>query len=370
MLLEEGAEELYEHAPCGYVSTAPDGMIVRVNQTLLTWTGRSRGELVERSRFQDLLSIPSRMYYETHWAPLLRMQGFVSEVAFEMICGERSALPVLVSAVQKRNEAGEPLFNRITVFNATDRRKYERELLVQRRRAERADRAKADLLAMIGHDMRTPLNTIGGVVQLLERLSPTEQQSKYLRMLRSSSAALLSLANQILDFSRIEAGQVTVAEGAVDVRALVRDTADALSAAAEQKKIELRTEVDAKVPAALWGDGPKIQQILTNLATNAVKFTHRGGVTVWAHAPEVDAQSALVVFEVADTGIGIAPDRLEAVFEEFTQADETIGEHYGGTGLGLTISRRLASLMRGKLAVQSELGRGSTFSLELRLRLA
>jgi signal transduction histidine kinase len=279
-------------------------------------------------------------------------------------------MPILVSAVQKRDPRGEPLFNRITVFNATDRRKYERQLLVERRRAERADRGKADLLAMIGHDMRTPLNTIGGAVQLLEHLSPTPQQAKYLRMLKSSCTALLGLAAQILDFSRIEAGQLVVTDEPFDPRALLRDTCDGLVGQAEQKGLTLRTEIDPRVPTALSGDAVRIQQVLANLAGNAIKFTHAGSVTLSMRALDAGADPAPIELAVADTGIGIAADRLEAIFEEFTQADADIGKTYGGTGLGLAISRRLAGLLGGKLAVESEVGRGSTFRFQLALRRA
>jgi signal transduction histidine kinase len=366
-LLEESAEELYEQAPCGYLSTLPDGTIVRVNRTLLDWVAQSRDELLERRKFQDLLTVPGRIYYETHLGPLLRMQGFASEIAFELGCGESSPTPVLVTAVQKRDDQGEPLFTRFTVFKATERRKYERELLVERKRAERADRRKAELLAMIGHDMRTPLNAIGGAVQLLELLSPTPQQLKYLRVLHSSSAALLRLANQILDFSRIEAGQLVVESERFDPRVLIRDIADSLLGQAEQKGLALRTEIEERIPPALVGDSGKIQQVLVNIMANAVKFTETGSVTLSARVLGIDDASALLEFSVADTGIGIPAERLEAIFEEFTQADAEIGKKYGGTGLGLTISRRLAALLGGVLEVESEVGRGSTFRFQVRL---
>jgi signal transduction histidine kinase len=366
-LLEESAEELYEHAPCGYVSTLPDGTIVRVNRTLLDWIGQSREDLLERRRFLDLLTVPGRIYYETHLAPLLRMQGFVSEIALELACRDSSPMPALVTAVQKRDDQGEPLFTRFTVFRATERRKYERELLVERKRAERADRRKAELLAMIGHDMRTPLNGIGGAVQLLEMLSPTAQQAKYLRILRSSSAALLALANQILDFSRIEAGQVVVTSEAFDPRVLIRDTADSLLGQAEQKGLTLGVEIEERIPSSLVGDAGKIQQVLVNITANAIKFTESGSVSLSVRQLELDGRSALLEFSVADTGIGIPPDRLDAIFDEFTQADQEIGKKYGGTGLGLTISRRLAALLGGALEVESEIGRGSVFRFRVRL---
>jgi PAS domain S-box-containing protein len=135
--LTESLEELYESAPCGYLSTMPDGTIIRVNQTLLTWIGMERQALVGHKCFQDLLSVGGRIFYDTHFAPLLRMQGFVNEIAFDLTCGDGRSLPVLANTVQKR-EAGHPVVNRITLFNATDRRKYERELLLARQKAEQA----------------------------------------------------------------------------------------------------------------------------------------------------------------------------------------------------------------------------------------
>jgi signal transduction histidine kinase len=368
-LFEESVEELYERAPCGYLSTLPDGTIARVNHTFLAWTGAAREEVIGK-RLHDLLTVPGRIYLETHLGPLLTMQGFVNEIALEVLCRDRPPLPVLLSAVQKRDGAGEPVLNRVMVFNAVERRKYEHELLLARRRAERADKAKADLLAMIGHDMRTPLGAIRGAVYLLERQSPSPAQAKYLRMLQSSTAALLGLADQILEFSRLEAGQALIANERFDPRAVVRDTLDAVSRRADEKGIALVQEVEPEVPASLSGDPLKIQQILTNLAGNAVKFTERGAVTIAVRLLHRGADAAMIGFTVSDTGIGIPKDRLGAIFEEFTQADAEIGRKYGGTGLGLTICRRLAELLGGELAVESELGKGSTFRLKLQLAVA
>jgi pimeloyl-ACP methyl ester carboxylesterase len=165
-----------------------------------------------------------------------------------------------------------------------------------------------------------------------------------------------------------EGGQAAVTEAPFDPRALVGQTADALLGRAEEKGIVLRQEIDARVPASLAGDAIKIQQVLANLLGNAVKFTESGSITVSLRLVQLERESATVQFGVADTGIGIAPDRLAAVFEEFTQADAEIGRKYGGTGLGLTISRRLVELQGGELTVESVLGKGSTFRFELRLR--
>lgn len=357
---DESVEELYDHAPCGYVTSGADGIIARVNHTLLGWIGSARDQLIGSRRFQDLLSTPGRMYFETHLGPLLRMQGFFNEVALELACRDRPPLSVLVSAVEKRDSAGEPILVRFMIFNAVERRQYERELLLARRRAERADKAKAELLAMIGHDMRSPLGAILTAVTLLERQDPQPQQAKYLKTLRSSTDTLLALANQILDFSRIEAGQAVVANAPFDPAGLTRDTAEALAARAEEKGIALVHRVEPSVPPWVIGDATKTQQILSNLIGNAVKFTSRGSVTVALRAAD-----GRLEFSVADTGIGIRRERLDAIFEEFTQADPEIGREYGGTGLGLTICRRLTEMLRGKLEVESEVGRGSTFRFTL-----
>jgi PAS domain S-box-containing protein len=137
-LLDESPEELYEQAPCGYVSTFPDGTFARVNQTFLDWTGYARDELLGSKRFHDLLTVGGRMFYETHYTPLLHMQGFVNEIAFELICHNGQRLPVLLNTLQKRDEAGTPLLHRTTIFNASDRRRYEQELLHARKLAEKA----------------------------------------------------------------------------------------------------------------------------------------------------------------------------------------------------------------------------------------
>src|SRR5687767_14279289 len=135
-LFQETADDLYEHAPCGYLSTLPDGTIVRVNQTLIDWTQRTRESLLSGTKFQSLLATGSKIYYETHYAPLLRMQGMANEIAFEMACADGRIMPVLVNSRVRHDNNGTPLFNRITLFDATDRRRYERELLLARRKAE------------------------------------------------------------------------------------------------------------------------------------------------------------------------------------------------------------------------------------------
>jgi PAS domain S-box-containing protein len=368
MLLEETAEDLYEHAPCGYLSTLPGGLVVKVNQTFLTWTGHQRDDLVARKRFQDLLTAGGRIFHETHYAPLLRMQGAVREIAVDIVCADGRRLPALINSTLTRDAAGEPVGVRTTVFNATDRKEYERELLRERQRAEREAKAKSDLISMISHEIRTPLNAIMGVGHLLAATDLTAPQQKYVRILRSSSASLLGLINDILDFSKIEAGKVSLEERSLDLRQSVQELVDNLRVKAEEKSVALAVHVDERVPASVLGDPVKIGQVLTNLVGNAIKFTAKGSVTVTLQVREQITDAVSIDFQVADTGIGIAPDRLSHIFDEFTQANYDIGLKYGGTGLGLAISKKLVELHGSHIAVESELGRGTTFSFVLRLR--
>ncbi len=282
---DEDAEDLYENAPCGYVSALPDGTILKVNQTFLTWTGHRREDLVGRKRFQDLLTAGGRIFHETHYAPLLRMQGEVREIAVEVICATGGRLPVLINSVLKRDGAGKPLLTRTTVFNATDRKEYERELLRARQRAEQADKAKADFISMMSHEIRTPLTAIMGVGHLLTITDLSPKQQKLVRVLRSSSENLLDLVNQILDFSKIEAGKVSLEEKGFDLRQLINEIVSSLRVKAEEKGLVLDSYIDENVPAVLLGDPVKIGQVLTNLLGNAIKFTAQGSVTVDAAGP-------------------------------------------------------------------------------------
>jgi PAS domain S-box-containing protein len=367
--LEESAEELFEHAPCGYLSTLPDGTILRVNATFLEWTGTDRHVLLTGTRLQTLLTIGSRIYYETHYAPLLRMQGFVNEVALEIVRGDGRTMPVLVNSRQKRDDDGTPLFNRVTLFDSTDRRRYERELLLARRKAEEVAKDKAALLAMLSHDIRNPLNAVMGVVQMLERSDLQEPQRRHVQRLKSSSENMLTLLNHVLELSKAESSSFALIETPFAPAALVGDVVSTFETPAQQKGLTLRASVADTVPAMMLGDPVALRQILSNLVGNAVKFTESGTVTVTVGAKEVGTDAATLDVAVADTGVGIAPDEIDRIFNEFTQASYETAMRFGGSGLGLAITRRLLALYGTAIHVQSVQGEGATFSFALRLPL-
>ena len=368
LLLEESAEDLYEAAPCGYFSMREDGMIVKVNQTFLTWTGYGREDLVGVKRIHDLLPAGDRIYYETHYAPLLQMQGMIREIAIEILCADGRRLPVLVNSTLKRHADETRSVIRTIVLDATDRRGYERELLSAREqlaeqndRLREVDRLKDEFVAVISHDLRTPLTAIMGYVQFLLRREGEfdEREARALRVIERHSDRLTGLVDDLLLIAEVTAGTLSLQLQAVELGPLVSEAVELAQPLADAGGIELA--VDKAEVAPLLADRASVARLLDNLISNAIKFTREGGrVTVRLRASPQGAR-----IEVEDTGIGISRADRERIFSGFFRAQSAIEHGVPGAGLGLAIVKAVVEAHGGQVTLASEEDAGSCFSVEL-----
>jgi len=258
----------------------------------------------------------------------------------------------------------------VTNFRDVTARVHAEEALTEARsQAEEASRAKSSFLATMSHEIRTPMNGILGITDLLATTPLNVEQKENFEIIRKSARALLRIINDILDLSRIEAGALRLENAPFSLRELISDVQNLLSHSAREKGIHLETVWLTRIPTAVLGDGPRLRQVLMNLAGNAIKFTDRGTVSIKVSATEMDEGKVRLNASVCDTGMGIAPDKLEFVFSKFAQADTTTTRRHDGSGLGLAIAKSLMELMGGSIHVQSKIGVGSEFTLSVDLQV-
>ncbi|MDC6351091.1 ATP-binding protein [Zeaxanthinibacter sp. PT1] len=247
---------------------------------------------------------------------------------------------------------------------------YRQKLEKEKKYSESILKSREQLIATVSHDLRTPLNTISGYSELMEHSSLDRKQKKHLAQIKSASLYVEQLVNDLLDFSRLEAGKIHLEKVPFILANLIHETADNLRAVYKEKQgVELQVSVDTPLDSPVLGDPFRIRQIITNLLGNAFKFTEQGEIKVKATVKQQKSNHLQVLIEVTDTGIGIEKSKQDLIFREFTQAEEKTEKKYGGYGLGLTISKKLAGLLGGSLSLKSELGKGSSFYLQLPLEL-
>jgi two-component system, sensor histidine kinase and response regulator len=364
---EERFRGTFENAAVGIAHVDVNGRFLRVNEKLCDILGYTREELLAR-KFQDI-TFPEDLKADLeHLAPLLRgeVPSFSRDERY--LRKDGSIVWVAVSVSLQRDAAGRPLYTIPVTRDISHRKRLETEFRHAREVAEAANRAKDEFLANVSHEIRTPMNAILGMTELVLDTPLAEDQRQGLKTVKSAAYNLLGIINDLLDFSKIEAGKLELDPANFSLRAALGDTLRALAGRAHQKGLELIYQVQPDVPDALVGDAGRLRQVLLNLVGNAVKFTDDGEVVVRVEVagdPAPEGEVGLR-FTVRDTGIGIPKDRQESIFRAFEQEDTSTTRKYGGTGLGLTIAARLVALMAGRITVDSEPGRGSTFAFTAR----
>jgi PAS domain S-box-containing protein len=353
---------LIEAAPLGIFVLDAQGHFEIVNDAYCALSGRNREDLLGREA--ATLAPPEqqaalRSTFHTQFA-----RGAPAQQEYEGLVKDGVRRTILSQAVQISGPDGQP---RRLVFlsDITERKQTEERMRAANAALEQASQLKSAFVATMSHEMRTPLNGIIGLINLLLGTPLTPQQHEYVTALQTSGDALLSLISDILDFSKIEAGQLSLEAQPLDLRQLVPEVVALVAPQAQAKGLDLQAQVDPAVPPVLVGDALRLRQVLLNLVGNAVKFTAQGPVGITVTLVEEGRHEALLRIAVRDTGIGIAPEVQEALFAPFVQADTATTRRYGGTGLGLAIAKHLVEAMGGQIGVESTPGQGSTFWLTL-----
>jgi PAS domain S-box-containing protein len=350
---------LFQHNLAAVFLSSLEGRIQECNEAFVRLLGCScRDEVLSRSATDFFLQVQDR----ERLVEVLRKEGRVTgrEICLRR-CDGSVVWGVITAALLDADADSPAPVIQGTIIDITDRKRAEEALVRAKEAAEAANQAKSDFLANISHEIRTPMNGIIGMTELALDTELDDEQREYLRAVQNSADAMMSVINNILDFSRMEAKKLDLEKIEFSLKDCVGEAVKSLASRAHEKGLEISSDVHPELPDVIRGDPGRLRQILLNLVGNAIKFTDHGEVIVHADAEARTEKIMTLHFRVVDSGIGIPQDKQQLIFEAFTQADNSSTRRYGGTGLGLSICSQLVALMGGEIWVESEEGKGSTF---------
>jgi PAS domain S-box-containing protein len=343
------------------ISTVEEGRYIDVNEAFLQTIGLSRKKVIgHTSKDVKIFSDPNM---RERFINQIAVLGRLSEQEVQIKNTRGDILTCLFSAEEINIQGAKCLL--IVMSDITQRKQVEEELLKSKILAEEASKAKEQFLSTMSHEIRTPMNAVIGMTNLLLMESPKPEQIENLGALKFSAETLLALLNDILDFSKIEAGKIELASVVINLKSIAKGLRNSFDQLAKDKHIELISEIDNKIPLNLIGDPVRINQVLTNLIGNALKFTEKGKVILSLKLEKDQINSSTILFTISDTGIGIQKEKQGIIFKEFTQANAETTRKYGGTGLGLAISQRLVKVLGGVIKLKSKPNHGSVFYFSL-----
>ena len=363
---DERFRKLVQSSLIGVFVAHLDGKVLDANDAFLSIIGYSPADLASGALRWDTITPPEHRAADELAIERLHTEGTCQPWEKEYFHKSGKRVPILIGVTMLERGGQECI---CFVIDISKQKQTEQELKAAKAAADAANQAKSQFLANMSHEVRTPMNAIIGITELLLTTPLTPKQAEYQRMVLQSGESLLGIINDVLDFSKVESGKVELEQLPFSLRDSVGDAVKALAFRSSEKGLELALDVSRDVPDWLIGDSGRLRQIVINLVGNAIKFTPSGEVIVKVELAEQAADQVVLRFCVADTGIGIAAEKLDKVFEAFEQADASTTRNYGGTGLGLAIVRRLVDLMSGRAWVESAPGTGSRFYFTIRLKL-